>query len=318
MAAMLDPVPGPQHWMSPGVLRNLQSLGLSSEIPDLMCIAAAAKCRVHKWECHSSGGVQITRRITSLRLSISSSPYYDRKAAWGQWLSSNFFELLQRAEDSLQALASSSDTSVPLLLQGTSAEPVAKKDWQRRCRSVLSRVDDDVIPRHLRRKLDSFRMSILPGHRVRRATLLLRGLARNVPPRVWFATLKALCDGWTTHARFQRRRPCLFGCGAGEDSLHHYAFCRVVGDFACRRLHLGMPAAEHRVETFLALSPIYSDAAACELARRALCLFAVHSATNAARHCTVSDPAEALGQFVREACAAHVPLSRILAAVESR
>ena len=139
------------------------------------------------------------------------------------------------------------------------------------------------------------------------------GIASLVHPRVWFAILNAICNGWTINFRFQRRRPCLFACGFGEDSLHHYAHCTVIADYAQRRLNLERPAAGNRLDCFLALSPCFCVSVASEVARRALCLFAVHSATNAARHGSIAGTAEALEQFAKEACASHAPLRRIVA-----
>ena len=85
----------------------------------------------------------------------------------------------------------------------------------------------------------------------------------------------------------------------------------MVEDFTRRWLHLEKAAEGEKHESFLALSPTFSEATSSELARRALCLYAVYATTNAARHgkndCTI----EALVQHAREACAAHGPLNRI-------
>ena len=230
---------------------------------------------------------------------------------WADWFRSSFFENIQVAQDTLLRKAAAHHTTIPLLLQGGAEEPTPKKDWQKRCREELHRVDQEVIPRHLRRKLDYFRMWLLPERRGRRALSMLKGIVSLVPPRVWFATLRALCNGWTTNARFQRQSPCLFGCRWGKDKLQHYAECAVVEDFSRRWLHLESTAEGEKLERFLALSATFSEATSSELARRALCLYTVYATTNAARHgkndCTVA----ALVQHAREACAAHGPLNRI-------
>ena len=165
--------------------------------------ALAAKCRVHRWEDQDNGGLRVARRLRYLRSCIAASDSIVCKAVWREWLAGNFFACVQEAQVALQSRAEERAIAIPLLLQGESSVPTSKQDWQRRCREALRQVDPAVVPRHLRRKMDNFALNVLPGHRVRRAMLMLQGIASLVPPRVWLATLKAKWNGWTIHFRFQ-------------------------------------------------------------------------------------------------------------------
>ena len=47
-----------------------------------------------------------------------------------------------------------------------------------------------------------------------------------MPPRVLAAAWRTIWNGWCTAARFQKRAPCVLGCGNGaQDRIEHYANC---------------------------------------------------------------------------------------------
>ena len=57
------------------------------------------------------------------------------------------------------------------------------------------------------------------------ALACMRRLSKLVTPRVLAATLRIFCDGWCTHSRYQRSRPCRL-CGLEDaDNLAHIARC---------------------------------------------------------------------------------------------
>ena len=71
-------------------------------------------------------------------------------------------------------------------------------------------------------------------------------------------SLRGWLNGWVTRRRFQdRSRGCIFGCEY-EDSLEHYAHCKVVADFSNEFTRLA-PEAD-RMADFLALAPSCSSA----------------------------------------------------------
>jgi len=239
-----------------------------------------------------------------------------RRARWHDWYHHNFFTNLDRAHGQLQQKATRARLTIAALMQRAAAEPPPREHWQRRCRVLLEDPSPIGAARHLSRCLSRLSMPLLPGRRLERATRALRGLARLVPPRIWASSFRALCNGWNTSHRMQRRRSCVFGCPAAEDSLRHYAFCPRVADFSRTRLGLSPPPPPpDRLSSFLLLTPPFSEDTASELARRALASYAVYAAGNAARHGQTANAQEALAQFAREACASHAGLANIVAAV---
>ena len=153
--------------------------------------------------------------------------------------------------------------------------------------------------------------------RVDRAVAMLRGLSTEVAPRVQAAVIRTHWNGWTTARRFQQRRGCIFGCTNGEDSIEHYACCRVVSEFSCCRLGLPRPSARTELlADFLVLQPSLHQGGGSILARKALRLYAVYTTHCWATHDAMFSPAratEALKQHLREAVLGHPRSSRHLA-----
>ncbi|CAK0794469.1 unnamed protein product [Prorocentrum cordatum] len=309
--------PGPRGWAPPAALRSLHTLGFQSALIDARATAAAAKCRVYHWENVAHGGLQVRRRTRALEHVRGSSDYVMRQARWHHWYQHNFFTNLDQAHGLLQQKATSAGLTTAELMQGAAAEPPPRKQWQKRCRVLLEDPSPTGAVRHLSRCLTRLSIPLLPGRRLERATCALRGLARLVPPRVWASSFRALCNGLDTSHRMQRRLNCVFGCGAAEDSLRHYAFCPRVADFSRRRLGLLPPPPPDRLSSFIILTPPFRDDTASELARRALAAYAVYAAGNAARHGQTADAQETLVQYAREACASHAGLANIVVPLSS-
>ena len=227
--------PGPRGWMSPQFLMQLKDVGVPVELPCAATISLAAKCRVHRWEGHQSGGLDIDRRSRRLGSLVGQA---EISLGWLDWADNALLHNLERAQNKLERRAHESGASVEALLRGGDAAQVPRERWQRRCVDVFQHREAALLHRHLRRQLDRFRLSTLPGRRVDRAMLSLQGLKNKVPPCVWAAVLRALCDGWTTGARMSSTRDCLFQCGRGQDSLHLYVHCPVVEQLALSRARL--------------------------------------------------------------------------------
>ena len=170
--------------------------------------------------------------------------------------------------------------------------------WQRTCYELLRAAPDDADHRFLRRRLERWRISVLPRIRVSRFCSVLERLQHEVPPRVRAAVLRAGLNGWCTSRRFQGHGTCRFGCQA-EDSIEHYACCPAVRDFARRRLNVEMGG----LVGFLLL-----DAAPLHVVtKRAIVVATVYIAHCRARHCLTPDvihPA-ALGQLACELVCGH-------------
>ena len=279
-------------------------------------VACAAKCRAHHWGNLHHGGLQVSRRLAALRSLRYRSDHVLRMGTWDEWYTHNFFQNLQDAQDVLRQIARDAGSNVGELLQGGASEPVPRTRWQRRCAAVLHVHSPCSAFLPLSRSLARFPLpDILPGYRLERAKAGLIGVSRLVPPRVWAAVYRALQNGWVTGRRMQRGAACLFACGGGEDSMTHYAFCPRVACFCRARLGLAQPAPSRRLSSFLLLSPPFRDATASVHARRALALYCVYSAANAARHGQTPNAHASLDQFAREACAVHPGLAASVSAV---
>ena len=302
--------PGARGWATPTLLQSLKDLGFPAEMPDFAAAALGAKCRVHRWEDAACGGLLVRRRLQRLTSMADGSQFPARIVIWRDWINGNFFANLHRAQRQLADAADTAHLSVDLLLQGSSAEPVPKRSWQKKCCQVLRCGDAFGLHQHLRRRLERWRIPLLPGHRVHRLQTVLRRLGPMVPPCAWAATLKTMLDGWTCTDPSRRSPHCCFGCKAAQDSIQHYAFCPCVAKLARSRLRLEAAAPAARLEDFLLL---HRQTSTQQLALRALRLYATFIATNAARNGRVAVTSDAWVQAMTEAAARDAPLRRIVA-----
>ena len=147
--------------------------------------------------------------------------------------------------------------------------------------------------RRLRRRLDGFRaLRCLEGYRVRRALAILVQLRRLTAPRVMAAYLRTICDGWSTHKRYQGRGACRFGCPHEVDSLFHIARCPIAVSWAARFSHLRNAPVDSELDYMLclateALDPNQSFHLADRdemMITRAIHLYALYKVHNQRRH----------------------------------
>ena len=268
--------PGARGWATPQFLGQLKSLGYAAELPDARALSAGARCRVYRWENQANGGLRLRPRARRIAAAWSSSPHLSRTTCWASWLQSNMAYTVVKAYDDLSNLATQENSTVDTLVQGTREDPLPRRQWQRRCGHLLHPQNVGIRDVHLRRRLDQWPLQVLPARRVPRATAILQHLGPLVQPCVWAAACKALVGGWTTNPG----APCPFGCPHGQDTILHYAFCRVLQELFQAKLQLELGVATSRLDDFLLFTTTSDDA----LARRAQGLYATFKATNAARH----------------------------------
>ena len=304
--------PGPRGWMIPQVLCSLKDLGFPAELPDATAISTASKCRVFRWENLAYGGLNVKKRHIALEATIADTEWINRRTVWASWLGNNFLRNLFHAWGHFESTASKQQLSPDQLLRKSGEDEVPKEVWQKRCMAVLRTSHDVPLHRHLRRRLDEWKISVLPGHRVHRASNMLDGLIRFVSPRIWAAILRTLCDGWTTHRRMQRHAPCLFGCGFGEDSIVHYASCSVLSNLMWRKLKLDRLPIENQLAGFLLLEPYWKEGREEEVSRRALGVYATFMACNIVRNGGALCTADVWLQCMKEGAASSKKLSVIL------
>ena len=125
------------------------------------------------------------------------------------------------------------------------------------------------------------------------------------------AGIRAAFNAWPTCRRFQTAGRCVLNCGAGHDSIEHYAHCRVYRDLSARLLRLPEPASSVALSTFLGLS----GEAPQQASLRALARYALYRTLNGSRHGSFrpAEAEEAFRGFLREASAGHAPAMRLIA-----
>ena len=144
-------------------------------------------------------------------------------------------------------------------------------------------------------RLRKLNLSILPGHRLRRAKRVLRELYSLTASRVVAAVLRCFLNGWVTQRRLSGTRncPCKFGCKNGTDDLNHIMRCPVTHLLAKRHLQLRPPPVEQRADASLCmdedlLSGYYLLSTPADrngvLQARGILMYALYSVHNALRH----------------------------------
>ena len=133
-----------------------------------------------------------------------------------------------------------------------------------------------------------------------------------VPPRVTSAVIRTALNGWCTARRFQiPHSRCMMGCPAegAEDSIEHYASCRVIADTAHRWLHLGRDdSMQTRLEVFMGMN---SHENLEDKARRQVLTAAAYKLHNNWRHNpklnnkNTAEMQQALGLMIQEVVAGH-------------
>ena len=201
--------------------------------------------------------------------------------------------------------------------------------WQQRAYAVLEGAHaSGALRLHLRKRLDRWPLDILPGHRVERAIKVLRSLSSSAPPRVWAAVFKTLCNGWVTARRFQSRGSCLFGCAA-EDSIEHYARCKVVAGFFEKHAGVCPAPGGDKLAEFLGLARSSSQLCphlrggneqATLIALRGFALYALHRSVNALRRGTIctAEAEQAFKAFLDGAVKGHANASSLIQRVRRR
>ena len=209
----------------------------------------AAQGRVSLTEAHATGGLRIPSRLRRLRAALRLSEHLVRLVQWKQWWESAYVEVLTGTVELLHRQGCG-----PQEAQDSLSQRMPRPWTQIVMRTVLAQTQRWISQRlelpptgwaegRLRLKLERWKIPGLPGRTARRILRSLQALNRVVAPRVHVAVFRTIFNGWVTERRFQRAYEglCRFQCG-GDDSIEHYMRCRVLHDFARRRLRLNLDA----------------------------------------------------------------------------
>ena len=282
-------------------MKDLKALHFPIVLPDIEAIALAAKARVCKQENLKHGGLHVRRRAASIRETRLRA---DRASTliWTQdWYHQNFFFKLEHAGEKVERLLINTETVQP---SGCSYQGYITK--------IIRGLPCTAARTHLRKRLDRWNLSTLPGHRVTKVVNACKVISETLPPRVLAAYLRVVCDGWCTRRRFQGLGRCRFGCGYDADEIKHYASCTVIREGL--RRHFGiLPATRGwELDCFLLLE---SNPISCNYIphgwepdryvtrQRAIACYAVYRILNGLRHGHLieAEISEAFPGFIREA-----------------
>jgi len=151
-----------------------------------------------------------------------------------------------------------------------------------------------------------------------RCSRMFQRLAKLVPPRVAHAVWRTAWNGWTSARRFQKSsHHCLLCCTSpyAEDSIEHYAKCKVTGDLCTAFVGLSAVHYSQWLGNFVVLGVNHSKVNDTTLVKRAVVVYAIYRATNHLRHAPSSGHAfikDLTYQFAREAVRGHTAATRML------
>ena len=283
--------PGPRDWITAAAMKDLKVAGFPMELPDTLQYGVAARARVARHEDRCNGGLQVRERRRKLLTRLGAAN--DLDAEYHAWIQKGFLCALHDATVVLLNAERKLGTENSLLGFGNGSIQ-QKEGWQKRAYALLrSATPSGALRRHLRRRLDRWKIPVLPGHRVERAVATLKCISSRAPPRVWAVVLKTFCNGWVTARRFQSAGTCPFCGRADSDSLENFARCHTVAQLFEKHAGIGASSQADGLLNFLCLSHGHSnlcpqlrggDERATAYTLRGVALHALHKVANHRRH----------------------------------
>ena len=315
---------GPGNWCSAADMQHLQrSYCFASEFKSLATVVPATMLRVACMEDRWNGGLRVCDRSRSLTGLVQGFVRFGRYGRMYDWhrlasvhqLADNLLHLQQRGVTERAIVSQLTSHAVRPWTQDM--ERRVRRNFQRAVHQAIKSQTLHCAEQRVSEKLSKF--GIMDRRQADRSLRRLRWLSGRVPPRVWAATFGSLWNRWATWRRRQRRcRACVL-CDDAEDSIQHYAVCRVVRRLGRERLGL-----QHRycppLESWLLAAPQHRDADADPhwWDKLAVLQYAVLRTTNglrAAGSCRGQmDPTRALSQALIEAVRDSPTLARVVLA----
>ena len=324
--AFRDLIPGPGNWcVKKDLWYMADDFGQSRSMPSLSQMCTASQKRMHMWENSAQGGLRIGHRFDQLQSSMSSTDHIDRLARWGSWYRNGPVSVLHRTSQRLDGCGL--DDRVLLRNAGSdiidpdpnaSGNRKVKSKFQACTRAALARIERPDNIGRIRAKLQRWNLAGIERHTAERCSSMFKRLAKLVPPRVAHAVWRTAWNGWTTARRFQKpSHHCLLGCDstAAEDSIEHYARCKVTGELCNKFVGLGAVHYSKWLGNFVVLGVNDSKVNDTTLVKRAVVVYAIYRATNQLRHAPSTQHdfiQDLVHQFAREAVRGHPAATRML------
>ena len=288
-------LPGPGRWITPGCLKELGTFSFPVALKDVANTVTAAKARVAHWE--AGGSLHVQPRAQALEcLSCSSADETLARLAWlHQWRDRAFLLQIARADKQVQ--------SARRALPATPDWWTERWFWQKNAAMLIKPPSTLAACTLWRRRLDKWPIDLLPRLRLTRAQRAMKVIASRCQPRVAAACIRLQLNGWCTDRRFQLNRGCRLGCGTGEDSIQHLAFCPVQRQLLMRYLRIAPTPAPRALELFLLLGgDTMTEEGQQQLQLRALGIYGLYRVHNLIRTggLTGKDIAGAFKEFLHE------------------
>ena len=329
--AFRDLIPGPGNWCIQNDLWYMaDQFGQARNLPSLSHVCAASQKRVQLWENRLQGGLRIVDRFYELRGSMSATAHLDRIVQWESWYQKGPISTLFRNSAKLDGCGLNST----VMLRNAGWEDIdpdnrakgirnVKSKFQSCARMSLARHDQPDKIGRIRAKLVRWKLPGIERHTADRCSRLFPRLAKLVPPRVAHAVWRTVWNGWTSGRRFQKlSHHCALCCGglAEEDSIEHYARCRVTRDLCTGFVGLSPLHYTRWLGNFVVLGVNHGKVDDTTVVKRAVVVYAIYRATNHLRHKPESNHdviQDLVRQFAREAVRGHGPATRMLEAYVS-
>ena len=292
---------GPWNWITAADLRNLKALGFKNQMHDFDVVCRAAKFRV----IYGPGGLKhgvIFDRCEQIRKCRARCEDFGRLSLHDQWKLFGFTQVLCSNADSLRS-SGITNNAVRTAIIGNALGASRTLTWQElaKIRQNFQRTTVVMLRANLhynweariRHKLENLFPRTHPSYQATRQDGMrvmqnMQRVCKLLPPRVLFAQLHTIFNGWCTSQRFGRKwRPCPLcihtrALGAlGYDTLAHMPYCRVTKGI-CERL--GISVGEWSLRHMLLMVKGLSDQALCRLS---LVNYGTYVAYNFASHTTV-------------------------------
>jgi hypothetical protein len=229
--------PGPGNWTTLSMMRSLKHYGFPCQLVDLNLVSTAAMQRYY----HNSA-LDITGMATELYLHSNaygnSSESCPDLAAWHDGaFALNIIRSIGACadlgvhQDSIRSLKMDSNSKK----KGPSVQKMitAKLHNQRYGKASAHNI--------LRRRLMRWELQLNPRVSLELALNNLEVIGKTCRAAVLAAYYRTLLNGWVTARRMRSASAshsdygqCVFGCGCGQDSIEHYAHCRITVAFLRR------------------------------------------------------------------------------------
>ena len=322
--ALRAAVPGPFEWITKEDLFYLKECyGQCVSFPSLQLVVDSAQKRVYTYENHGYGGLLVRDKFMEIKELILREPL-GRYARWNHWFENGPTQELWRNRLKLNDLGLHTND----IIEATSGAPRegedratrqrrTRKAFQKTTRKLLLDLATPYAECRMRHKLERWNLQGRPRVTTSRCLRALQVLRSSTQPRIGAAFLRTLWNGWPTKRRFQQYGPCLFCCDATiqEDSIEHYACCKVMADF--RRRFLGLRPAPNTspIANFVVLGLNMVRLSSDEIIRRGIANYAAYRAMTFLKNTHMDnkeDIIELMGQFAREGCRNHSSSSQIV------